>query len=126
MNARMTGLLAALAPGLVFGQMLVRPWSQTNEALEKRVAADFPGRPSALVHYEVPAMSDLQRLEDVYPYDGIPGGTVTITAAKGEYEPGSFLIYPFEDLGKVQLELSEFKREEGRGMRDEGCPKEGE
>ena len=115
MKLKRVMMLAAVTPGLVFGQMLVRPWSQTNEALEKRVAADFPGRPSALVHYEVPAMSDLQRLEDVYPYDGIPGGTVTITAAKGEYEPGSFLVYPFEDLGKVQLELGEFKRDDGKG-----------
>ena len=59
--------VASLAPAVLVAQMIVRPWSQTNEALEKRVAADCAGRPAALVHYAVPAMSDLQRLPDVYP-----------------------------------------------------------
>ena len=37
------------------------------------------------------------------------GGTVRIVAAKDEYEPGSFLIYPLRDLGKTQLTLTPFK-----------------
>ena len=35
--------LAALVPAIAGAQMIVRPWSQTNEALEKRVAADCAG-----------------------------------------------------------------------------------
>ena len=105
--------VASLAPAVLVAQMIVRPWSQTNEALEKRVAADCAGRPAALAHYAVPAMSDLQRLPDVYPEDGQAGAPVTIVAAKGEYEPGAFLVYPFEDMGKVTLEVGDLKNGTG-------------
>ena len=77
--------------------------------------------------WAVPAMSEEQRLPDTVPTDGEKGGTVRIVAAKGEYEPGSFVVRSDRDLGKVKLELSEFKREEGRGNREQGAvvfPKE--
>lgn len=32
-----------------------------------------------------------------------PGAPVGIVLAKDEYEPGSFLLYPRKDLGKVRL-----------------------
>ncbi len=82
-----------------------------------RVAADvsqaesFAGR---VVHYAVPAMSDLQRLPDVYPLDGTALAPVRIVSAQDEYEPGSFVVYPLEDLGKVEFRLSEFKSAEGK------------
>ena len=96
----------------VFAQLMVRPWSQTNEPLEACVARDFEKTPHAesFVHYAVPPMSDVQRLRDVYPHDGKAGGTVKIVMAKDEYEPGSFLVWGLKDLGRVQLELSEFKQ----------------
>ena len=107
---------AAFAPLMATAQFTVRPWTQDNEPVEARVAADFTGipHPDAFVHYAVPAMSALQRLPDVYPEDGIPGGTVRIVAAKDEYEPGSFLIYPLRDLGKTQLTLTTFKTADGQ------------
>ena len=105
---------STLMMGAVFAQMLVRPWSQTNSPLDERVAADFKGgADAALVHYAVPAMSGVQRLPDVYPYDGQAGGTVGIVMAQDEYEPGSFLVYPKKDLGKVQLEVGELKNRAG-------------
>ena len=102
--------------GAVFAQMLVRPWSQTNVPLADRVAADFKDTPpgAAFVHYDVPPMSGFQRLPDLYPEDGTPGGTVRVVMAKDEYEPGSFLIWGLRDLGKVQLEVGEFKTDDGK------------
>ena len=82
--------------------------------LASRVAADFDKTDKVFVHYAVPAMSDLQRLPDVYPFDGRPGKAVRIIAAKGEYEPGSFLVYPFQDLGKVSFKLTPFKTADGK------------
>ena len=83
--------------------------------LASRVATDFPEAPKTpFAFYAVPAMSDVQRLADVYPLDGIAGGTVRIIAAKGEYEPGSFLVYPFSDLGKVAFSLTPFKTDKGQ------------
>ena len=102
---------ATLMIGAVLAQMLVRPWSQTNVPLDERVAADFKDKQAdaAFVHYDVPPMSGVQRLPDVYPHDGVAGGTVGIVMAQDEYEPGSFLVYPKKDLGKVELEVGEFK-----------------
>lgn len=97
-------------------QIPLRPWSLTNESAGDRVAADFKDikHASAFVHYAVPAMSSLQRLPDIYPEDGKAGDAVRIVAAKGEYEPGSFLVYPLKDLGKTQLSLTEFKSADGK------------
>ena len=97
-------------------QLTVRPWSQTNEPLPTRVAADFKDRAHAasFVHYAVPAMSSIQRLPDIYPDDGTPGGAVRIVMARDEYEPGSFLVYGLEDLGKVQFSPGEFRTADGK------------
>ncbi|MBO5905698.1 MAG: hypothetical protein J6Q84_04690, partial [Kiritimatiellae bacterium] len=81
--------------------------------LKERVAADFEGKSADVYHYAVPPMSDIQRLADVYPSDGTPGGSVNIVAAKDEFEPGSFLVWANKDLGKVAFTLSEFKNEKG-------------
>ena len=79
-----------------------------------RVAADFCDNPDAAVrHYAVPPMSELQRLADAYPTDGVAGGTVRIVAARDEYEPGSFLVWATHDLGKVGFSLGAFKNEKG-------------
>lgn len=66
-----------------------------------------------LIHYAVPALSDAQYLPDAYPYNGRPMAPVRIIAARGEYEPGSFILYPFSDLGRVELKLSPLKTADG-------------
>ena len=110
------GSLVTLLAALADAQMLVRPWSQTNEKLETRVKADFAGKahPDAFVHYVVPMASDIQRLPDVYPTDGRAGEPVRIVAAKDEYEPGSILVYPLKDAADVQPSLSPFKTADGK------------
>ena len=66
-----------------------------------------------IVHWSVPAMSDVMRLPDAEPKDGAKGGVVRIVAAKGEYEPGSFVVRASEDLGKVQFSVGELKTDRG-------------
>ena len=82
--------------------------------LASRVAADFDRADQDFVHYAVPAMSNVQRLPDLYPTDGRAGRPVRIFAAKGEYEPGSFLVYPLRDLGKVAFDLTPFRTADGK------------
>ena len=85
--------------------------------LASRVAADFPKAPGTdFVHYAVPAMSNVQRLPDIYPLDGQAGQPVRIIAAKDEYEPGSFLVYPLKNLGKVSFTLTPFKTKDGKAF----------
>jgi len=79
--------------------------------------------------WAVPAMSEVQRLPDAVPTDGALTGTVRIVVAQNEYEPGSFVLRSDRDLGKVRLELGEFKQVEkvgGGGERETGAvfPKE--
>ncbi len=85
---RMTGFLAAVFAG----------------------AAAFGG----VTHWAVDPMSETPYLPDVIPEDGRKGGTVQIIAAKGEYEPGSFVVRADEDLGRVSLEVSELKSADGK------------
>ncbi len=66
------------------------------------------------VHFSVPAMSEWQRLPQEYPQDGTFNGRVSIIAAGDEYEPGSFVIYPLRDLGKVRVTLSALKNSTGK------------
>ena len=83
--------------------------------LASRVAADFEKAPNAsFVHYAVPAMSNVQRMPDMYPLDGQAGQPVRIIAAKDEFEPGSFLVYPLQNLGKVTFTLTPFKTKDGK------------
>ena len=63
--------------------------------------------------WAVPAMSGVQRLPDAIPADGVKGGAVKVSAARGEYEPASFVLRSDADLGKVRLEVSELRNEKG-------------
>lgn len=63
--------------------------------------------------WAVPAMSGVQRLPDSIPEDGEKGGTVRIVAARGEYEPGSFVVRSDVDLGKVQPVVGKLVNEKG-------------
>ncbi len=78
-----------------------------------RVSKDFNGKARAFVHYNVDSMSETQYLPDAYPFDGEAGVPVRIIAARGEYEPGSFVIYPLASQGKVEFSVSDLKNEKG-------------
>ena len=56
-----------------------------------------------VVHFAVPAMSDVMRLQDTYPEDGRLGGEVRTTLAQGEFESASFELFSFQDYTGVQL-----------------------
>ena len=65
-------------------------------------------------HWAVEPMSDIMRLPDAEPTDGIAGGVVRIVLAKCEYEPGSFVVQAKDaDLGKVVFAPGEFRTRDG-------------
>ena len=68
---------------------------------------------ATVAHWAVPPMSGVQRLPDARPDDGVAGGAVRIVMAKGEYEPGSFVLCADEDLRKVELEVGDLKNRTG-------------
>ena len=81
------------------------------------VAARADG--TAVRHWAVEPMSDIMRLPDKVPTDGVETGVVRIVMAKDEYEPGSFVVQAAKDLGKVRFELAEFKQVKGKGEGEE-------
>ena len=106
-----------IAGCMVLSTVLAAP----DGAVVWKVASDFAAQADAKVwHYAVPPMSEIQRLPDIYPSDGTPNGTVRIVMAKDEYEPGSFLVWARQDLGKVRFELGEFKQVKAKGEGEEG------
>ncbi len=123
-DKEVAALAAQVKAGLPAGPMKEHLERVQKDAAKNREAAVLAERvysdvsnavPSApFVYYAVPPMSDVQRLEDVYPIDGLASAPVRIVSAKGEYEPGSFLVYPLSDLGKVKFSLSPFKTAKGQ------------
>ena len=69
---------------------------------------------AAVTHWAVPAMSEMMRLPDKTPEDGVKGGTVTIIAAKDEYEPASFLVRALTDMPGLVPVVSDFKTRDGK------------
>lgn len=67
---------------------------------------------NGFVFYSVPPMSDLQRLQYVYPVDGKFNSDVRVVLAKDEYEAGSFQIYPAQDM-TLSFELNDLKSKSG-------------
>ena len=74
---------------------------------------------ATIAHWAVPAMSEVMRLPDAVPQDGEKGGTVTIVAARDEYEPGSFVVRSDVDLGKEKFEIGDLKQVEKTGEGEE-------
>jgi hypothetical protein len=68
----------------------------------------------SFAYYAVPPMSNIKRLTHTYPEDGKLSGSIRIVAAKGEFEPASFVIYPFADAGKVELKVSDLVGKNGK------------
>lgn len=115
--------LAALC-GTLCVSAAEKPFRQTYpldpakvKANAARVAADLKDKPqwqkSVIAYYSVPAMSDIRRLSDTFPTDGEACGTLNVIAAKGEYEPASFVIYPRANVDKFELKVTDLKSKKG-------------
>lgn len=62
----------------------------------------------------VEPLSGIRRTPDLLPADGDFTGPVRVIAAQGEYEPGSFLLFGFEDIGKVEMKAGDLVGPRGR------------
>ena len=66
------------------------------------------------VYYTVPALSNIPRIMDSYPVDGVFAGTLEIVAARDEFEPASFVLYPFVETEKLELKAENLKTADGK------------
>ena len=63
--------------------------------------------------YAVPPMSSVKRLPNVIPVDGEVSDQLKIIAAKGEFEPASFVVTSSKDISALELKTSDLKGEKG-------------
>lgn len=87
--------------------MTIRTMSALAAALIASVAS------AKVTWYTVDPMSEVPYMPDTAPKDGIKGDTLRIVAAKGEYEPGSFVLTSDRDVAKVRFTLGDLKNEKG-------------
>ena len=59
----------------------------------------------------VTPLAGVRRTPDRFPHDGKFTAPVRIVAAQGEYEPGSFQLFAFEDLPSVELKAGDLAGE---------------
>ena len=64
---------------------------------------------AGLKWYAVDPMGELPYMPDKAPAGGREGAPLRMVAARGEYEPCSFVLVSDEDVGKVKLEVSDLK-----------------
>ena len=68
---------------------------------------------AGVAHWAVEPLASMRRLPDKEPADGTPGGEVRLVAARGEYEPGSFVLRSSEALQGVTLSVSDLTAKDG-------------
>jgi len=76
---------------------------QIQQDIEK-AGGVWRGKPLAV--YIVPPISPIKRLPHVIPPDGELGDRLKIIAARGEFEPASFQVFPFDDIAALELRKS--------------------
>lgn len=91
---------------------------QKVKANAVRVAADLKDAPvmwrnAPAVYYTVNPLSEIIRQPDTFPTDGTALGTLKIIAAKGEFEPASFVLYPQQNVDRFELRASDLKGPSG-------------
>ncbi len=119
------GLPLAAAAALAFlpvGDAAAQGWPNTVYQEQKaRAAKAYPANRNRVVAelkaaglaqgrvawYAVPAMSDVMRLADTWPEDGVLAGDLQAALAQNEFEDLSFELFAFDDLKDVVLTPSD-------------------
>lgn len=98
-NPRLKTLVARQDRGDVFRYNALRVADDLKEA-----SPDSP-----FVWYTVPALSSIPRLPDQFPVDGKLGAPLRVVAARDEFEPASFVVYPFADAKALQVTAGDLR-----------------
>ena len=83
--------------------------------IEKELAQTAPQewKDAPVAYYTVPPMSDVRRMPDAYPTDGVPFGKFRIVAALNEYEPVSAVFFPRKNIDRFLPKACELKSADG-------------
>lgn len=103
-RSRWGGIAAALGMALMAGGEALAEAVPAGGALE----LPPPGGDS-IVSYIVPPLSSVKYLPDRIPEGGKPGTRLNIIAARGEFEPASFMLFSRRDIDGLRLEVSELR-----------------
>ena len=64
----------------------------------------------------VQAVSSIIRTPEEFPQDAEYTPEARAAAAKGEFEPFSFIAHPYENIEKFEMKASDFKSEDGAAI----------
>lgn len=106
-------IISVFVLGSFFGGLLSFAAEPTLQSRAKDAAQGTPWADHSLACYVVPPISSVKRLPDTLPSDGKLSDQLYVVAAKGELEPVSFVIVPFEDFAKVKVNASALKGKNG-------------
>lgn len=111
-------LLAACslaAESIVVRQTYPAAPEEVVNKVEKELAQTAPQewKDAPVAYYTVPAMSDVRRMPDAYPTDGVPFGKFRIVAALNEYEPVSAVFFPRKNIDRFLPKACELKSADG-------------
>ena len=81
---------------------------------EKKLFMNIVLMVAVISHWIVDPMGETRHLPDQVPADGCFGAPIGIIAAKGEYEPASFILRSDSDLGRVTFDVGDLKTEDGK------------
>jgi hypothetical protein len=81
--------------------------------IDQRIERDKKWQNSPFACFSVDAMSSVKYVPGKLPAKLNLSDKVDIIAAKGEYEPASFIIYPFENIENLRFEVTSLNGKEG-------------
>lgn len=105
MNYREKMRLICIGAAMGSGLMLNAKPVVLSESASKQSKILPPGN-TPLVSYVIPPLSSIKRLPEHIPDDGKLNGELRIIAAKGEFEPASFMIFARRNINDLRLEVS--------------------
>ena len=113
--AAMLAASSLAAENTAFRQTYPAAPESTVKKIEAELARTTPEgwKDASLAYYTVPALSDVRRMPNAYPTDGVPFGTFRITAAQGEYEPASAVFFPRKNIDRFLPKAGELRSAEG-------------
>ena len=109
MNTDARQRAAATLAAVTAGVLMVVPGSPAAAA-----DATSPWANSEVACYVVPAISSVKRLPDAPPTDGRLGDRLDLVAARGEFEPVSFVVLPRSDVARFELKAGALGGAKGR------------
>gem|GEM_PF-5944407 len=80
-------------------------WTSRQRAIQ----ANSPWADKPLMGYVIPPITSIRWMGNTVPSAEHVSNTIPMIAARGEFESASFILYPFQDIEKLEITVSDLK-----------------